>query len=312
MKGDFSRRTFDPRKHYSGVQMQQGRVQLDAEWNEQSDILGHRRETEAQDVIGDHGAPLHEAGFHVVADCAHLTEEEQALEGNQSPPDLHEDGRDFFISAGRYYVDGILCESERIVTYRDQPDLPDPPDLPESGQCLVYLDVWQRHITALDDSAIREVALGGPDTATRVQTIWQVKCWLDTDSKADCLNTFDRFLTQSLVPIPPLAERPGMSARVRPAGTDADPCIIPPSAGYRGLENQLYRVEVHHPGEACDMTPPNAPPTFDVTAFSTVPSCQVTVNGGTWTIGDVVEVFRAAGDDPMRGIVAQVAAASLQ
>ena len=35
MKGDFSRLTFDPTKHFSGVRMQQGRVQLDADWNEQ-------------------------------------------------------------------------------------------------------------------------------------------------------------------------------------------------------------------------------------------------------------------------------------
>ena len=32
--GDESRRTFDPKKHYRSVQMQQGRVQVDADWNE--------------------------------------------------------------------------------------------------------------------------------------------------------------------------------------------------------------------------------------------------------------------------------------
>ena len=35
MKGDISRETFDVAKHYSGVRMQQGRVQTDADWNEQ-------------------------------------------------------------------------------------------------------------------------------------------------------------------------------------------------------------------------------------------------------------------------------------
>ena len=35
MPGDFSRDTFDSRNHFSGVLMQQGRVQLDADWNEQ-------------------------------------------------------------------------------------------------------------------------------------------------------------------------------------------------------------------------------------------------------------------------------------
>ena len=42
MKGDFSRQTFDPKKHYSAVLMQQGRVQLDADWNEQHAIDRHR------------------------------------------------------------------------------------------------------------------------------------------------------------------------------------------------------------------------------------------------------------------------------
>ena len=42
MKGDFSRQTYKKAKHYSGVLMQQGRVQLDADWNEQQAIARHR------------------------------------------------------------------------------------------------------------------------------------------------------------------------------------------------------------------------------------------------------------------------------
>ena len=52
MKGDFSRDTFDAGKHYSRVLIQQGRVQLDADWNEQQSIYQHRMITEARDVIG--------------------------------------------------------------------------------------------------------------------------------------------------------------------------------------------------------------------------------------------------------------------
>jgi hypothetical protein len=33
MKGDFTRNTFVPSKSFSRVLMQQGRVQLDADWN---------------------------------------------------------------------------------------------------------------------------------------------------------------------------------------------------------------------------------------------------------------------------------------
>jgi len=44
-----------------------------------------------------------------------------------------------------------------------------------SGINLVYLDVWQREVTSWEDDRLIEAALGGPDTATRVQTAWQVK-----------------------------------------------------------------------------------------------------------------------------------------
>ena len=66
MKADTTRSTFKQTKHYTGVLMQQGRVQLDADWNEQIDITGHRIETETVDVIGKCGAPMHDAGFHIV------------------------------------------------------------------------------------------------------------------------------------------------------------------------------------------------------------------------------------------------------
>ena len=159
MKGDFSRQTFDPRRHYAGVLMQQGRVQLDADWNEQESIQRRRTQLEAQDIIGRCGAPRDEAGFEV------------GLAGNE-----------LTIGAGRFYVDGLLAESETdALAYEAQPDLLDPPSwLDALGAAgtnlgLVYLDVWERHITPLDDRLLREVALGGPDTATRVKTVWQVR-----------------------------------------------------------------------------------------------------------------------------------------
>jgi hypothetical protein len=54
MKGDFSRDSFDPIRHFSRVLMQQGRVQLDADWNEQQSIVLHFLRTLARDLIGPH------------------------------------------------------------------------------------------------------------------------------------------------------------------------------------------------------------------------------------------------------------------
>ena len=65
MKGDFSRRTFNPRKHYAGVLMQQGRVQTDADWNEQGDIQRRRVRIEARDVIGPCGGPEDLSLIHI-------------------------------------------------------------------------------------------------------------------------------------------------------------------------------------------------------------------------------------------------------
>lgn len=57
MQGDFSRWTFDPRRDYRSVLMQQGRVLLDADWNEQSELTRYHDEIRARDVIGRAGSP---------------------------------------------------------------------------------------------------------------------------------------------------------------------------------------------------------------------------------------------------------------
>ena len=152
MKGDFTRNTFHQEKHYSRVLQQQGRVQLDANWNEALDILTYRDRTARLDIIGPCGGPQDNAGYEISVD-----------------------GNDLRISAGRYYVRGILCENEASHLYTKQIDLPGA-QLPSTpGRYLAYLDAWERHVTALEDPEIREVALGGPDTATRAQVMAQVK-----------------------------------------------------------------------------------------------------------------------------------------
>jgi hypothetical protein len=246
MKGDFTRNTFDRTKHYRSVRMQQGRVQLDADWNEQMDIASDRIETEALDLIGPSGGPLHHDGFHLVAALAALSADEQARPENQSPPVLAPVAPkgDFYISGGRYYVDGILCQNEHIVPFTQQPDLPDTKPLSQSGVYVAYLDVWPRHVNALDDPLLREVALGGPDTGTRAKNIAQVKLLRVGNAGANfnCLSAAADWNAL----IAPSSAR--LRARTQPSAVSNNPCIIEPGAGYRRLENQLYRVEIHKAG----------------------------------------------------------------
>jgi len=163
MKGDFSRITFDPKKNFIQVLMQQGRVQLDADWNEQSDILLHYIQTLAMDLIGPHGGPASGArGFSLSYP--------KDKEGNENKKDLA-------ISLGRYYVQGILCENfEENVSYFHQPYYqPEEKEFKPPFSFMAYLDVWERHVTSFEDTSLSEGALDGIDTTTRVQAIWQLK-----------------------------------------------------------------------------------------------------------------------------------------
>jgi hypothetical protein len=237
MKGDFTRDTFNKEKHYSSVRMQQGRVQLDADWNEELDINSYRIETETIDTIGESGAPINDAGFGITTA-----------------------GDDLLIGAGRYYVNGILYENENQLPILLQPDIPHNEDNnsivilsdkstvsfpPPAGNYLIFLDVWQRHLTALEDPYIRESALGGPDTTTRIKTIWQVKL-LQTEEQISDINCLSELESWNEL----ISQSSGkLSARAETDEQSTDPCIIAPGAGYRRLENQLYRVEVHSAGQ---------------------------------------------------------------
>jgi len=279
MKGDFSRYTFNKKKHYNGVLMQQGRVLLDADWNEQQAINRYRTETQGMDVIGPCGAPRDNPGFKIT-----------------SPG-----GDQLNIGKGHYYVDGILVENENPVVYDGQSDFPTPPGIlnllkrNKATVGLVYLDVWQRHITSLDNPYLREKALDGPDTTTRLKTIWQVKVLplpsVKIDKPADLAERILKWqgLEANLIELrlkgelelikkarseqvkveyeimelaPTLlcgkefekwsektAPSTGkLNAHTIRSNKDEGPCLLPPLAGYKRLENQLYRVEIHTGG----------------------------------------------------------------
>jgi hypothetical protein len=68
MKADISRSTFKKSKHYRKVNLQQGRVQTDADWNEQIDIQVHHERTFLQDIIGRTGAQTENSGFEIKVD----------------------------------------------------------------------------------------------------------------------------------------------------------------------------------------------------------------------------------------------------
>ncbi|MBV6625835.1 MAG: hypothetical protein KI793_23385, partial [Rivularia sp. (in: Bacteria)] len=303
MKGDFTRFTFKPEKHYTSVLMQQGRVQLDADWNEQANIHAHFNQSVAKDMIGNSAASNSSGGFKI---------------------EKIDNSTDLLITPGHIYVDGILCELEgtfftatptsknnqfkvtnlyidnrilekgewlevefidtkknnqlskkqlqiqgvdeqnqlltfteeiegeikklrRLTTYSNQPDYPQEIQIDQTfvdgNKYLAYLDVWQRHISAIEDKDIREIALQGSDTATRIKTVWQVKILeLENNISKNNLHTSEKWKA---------LKKHDVSLSVDDTN-DVDDTNA--SSGKINWQNQLYRVEIHKPGKLGEAT----------------------------------------------------------
>ena len=210
MKGDFTRDSFRPTQDYNRVLLQQGRVPLDADWNEAQAIDRYLERTALTDVIGQSGVPF----------------------GDSFKVTLGADGQ-LHLGKGHLYVDGILVENRA-----------DDYVIPNSsaylgGNFFLYLDVTERHVTALEDPEIREKALGGVDTATRVKTTWKVAALDNGDGNASCESAFSSLPPDTSARLAARARRPD----------DVEACTVTPGSRYRRLENQLYRVEVHTAGD---------------------------------------------------------------
>jgi hypothetical protein len=229
MKGDFARITYDATRHVRRVLRQQGRVDVEADWNEQASAILHNLEAIMRDLVGPYGGVGN--GFQILPD-----------------------GQDFdlLIGSGHYWVNGILCENENRggTPFSAQPGVPTGMPKPAAGAYLVYLDVWERHLCPEEAPWTVEVALGGPDTSSRSVVVWQVKLApLPKDAgKLDADTAHAQWATtqQQWQPL----NRGLMQARAVPLPGALDPCVMPPDSRYRGPENQLYRVEIHDPGQA--------------------------------------------------------------
>lgn len=249
MSGDYSRIAFDPWQDDLGVLLQQGRPLSDADWNALALQIRRRIHAGTLDTLGAAVVPAQTPdGFKVELVGGNLT-----------------------IGRGRIYVDGLLAENHgsgqtawdpRLEALfgtqprfyaappadpeAGQPYYPDPPPLPTSGRHLVYLDVWTREVDYLIRPELIEKAVG-VDSTTRLQTVWQVKVLTNVGADADCSTPLEQ-ISGWLPAHAPSAAR--LTTTTVPVPGEPDPCLIPPGGGYKGLENQLYRVEIHKGGAA--------------------------------------------------------------
>ena len=252
MHGDFSRDRFDPKLNFAR------RLIVDADWNEQSAILLHYIRTLAADLIGWHG------GVGVAPGIGQLYNTDNANNTGPNLVTLDPNNKEITkISGGRYYLDGLMIiTNDNPVSEDRKPEIVfdnEKSDALENR--LLYLDVSEKHIVAELDSSIRDVAFGGLDTTTRVKTVSRLRL-LHTDTTAgEIPKDQDSFrniefqktgdTTKHKINPRKLNETnlPSLTAFTNHVSSNDDDCSNDPSSGYTGLENQLYRIEVHFAGD---------------------------------------------------------------
>lgn len=248
MGADISRVRFDALRDLSGVVLQQGRLLLDADWNELVAIVERRLRAGAVDLGGVGPA----SGIAGVAVVPRTTPEAFRIEATAGA---------ITIGRGRMYVDGLLAENhgignltfdtllaelvrEKATPYDQQPYWPDPDPLPAAGTHVAYMLVRQRELTHLEQPDLVEPAVA-VDTTARTQTIWQVRVHQPDTPGISC-STPDASIPGWPELIAPSAGR--LSTGTVAVEAEDDPCALPPSGGYRGPEHHSYRLEIHHGG----------------------------------------------------------------
>ena len=233
MYGDFSRFLGGLSGQFSGVLTQQGRLLLDAELNEQNAIVLDYLRRLTTDLVGPFAGPAHEAGFAVEP--------------------VIQDGKCHAVRLGRghYYVYGLRCQapaphhragSELKIGEHEAP-------------FVVYLVVWEQAVSAIQAPELIDPALSAdvPDTTRRSQVRWCPAAGRELPGREGELT---ELAPESIIHAfheynADLHRRPMLGARAHSGGEAAPgPATAPSAWGYRGVENQLYRVEVHRGGDA--------------------------------------------------------------
>jgi hypothetical protein len=240
MGSDRARISFDPTRRYHAVVKQQGRVELEADENEAYSIVGELERLEAIDVIGPCGTP--DDGYKITGGL---------------PP------FDFNIGPGTMYVGGMRVTLPDTLQYSKQTDWIDHTNDPmwvapdkETGEPrdYVYLFLREQEVSAVEDTALREVALGGPDTAQRLRLIQRI-VRLGTTAREcdDALAEAEKHWAEDGLIFDPSTMMLESTARLKASYDNLNiaPDLCEPEAhgGYLGADNQLIRVQVTAAGK---------------------------------------------------------------
>jgi Family of unknown function (DUF6519) len=261
MTGDISAYLFDPRQNYASVRLQQGRVITDLDWNANECIGDDRLRRLLADVVCGYGTT--NDGFRVTAATPAIANVPTGTGGTapQATYDVTLAPGSFLLGGHRHvWPDG---DAETFLSQRDWLQLsgvdvaalPSQPDASRTD--LVYLEAFEHPVRAIEDRELRERALGGPDTSTRIKAIRRIGVL--TDTAADCAAAAAQLRDAVTAPAPGDANGTvhGFDAEMSEVLSKArltvdftggepaeDPCKPQFRPGYLGAENQAIRVQL--------------------------------------------------------------------
>lgn len=253
MGSDRARVSYDPKQQYRSVVMQQGRVTLEADFNEELAIAGEELREETLDIVGPSGTP--DNGYLITP-----------LTPPSTPP------FDFSVRPGTMYVGGLRVttpppapvaapagQTARLIVglrysaqtdwldYSDDTDWVDTSKNPPTNE-FVYLFLREQEVSAVEDSDLKDVALGGPDTAQRTRLIQHIVRLSDgQDCATGLLAARNKWKTEGLGFDPrtmQLVSTATLKVSFNPSGPPPDPCNPQAQGGYLGADNQLIRVQI--------------------------------------------------------------------
>jgi hypothetical protein len=225
---DRARISFDPSRGYRSVVAQQGRVTLEADVNEQASIASESLRLETIDIVGPAGTP-DPTGYEVSIS-----------------------GGEIVVAPGTMYVGGWRLTLDNPVPLNNQPDWLDQPattaGAPATNEVVALL-VTEQSVSAVEDQALLEVALGGPDTTARTRLMQH---FVELPTSASLCDAAETGLVSTLAGMGLVLNPADLSldfdaslqVSFFPPTTPTDPCCPPAQGGYLGADNQLVCVTV--------------------------------------------------------------------
>ena len=245
MAGDRARVSYDPSRKWRGVIAQQGRVTVEADWNEAATIGEERDRHVTLDVVGPVGTP--DGGYAVTAVPA-------TGEYSASTPGH------FTIGRGTLYLGGERLDLDEQVHYSVQADWLDHSTDPlwkapgvrherDARHELVYLLASEQEVSAVEDPALADVALGGPDTMQRLRILQHfVRSPTESGTCDGARSALERSLAAHGLKLDPATMMAESTARLKVSfpSSPATPNVGQPvpTGSYLGAENQMIRVMI--------------------------------------------------------------------